>query len=105
MDNQVVGLLLVGVAIVGLVLYWVRSKRYPGNVDDDVDIFWLFHRATELVETYAPAADQLVKLGELKKEDRLDYVISIVMSLVEELDWEQVRGIVEAWVAKNKQKS
>lgn len=91
-----VGLLL----LAGVIWYRTRTgEAKPDSVSSAVDTFW---RVSQLVGTYATAADQLLSIGALKKEDRLEYVIDMVLKYTDELDIAQIRGIVEAWVADRK---
>lgn len=91
---------VVGLVILVVVIYRTRTgqggaKTVAGAIDK-------FYATTRLVETYAAAADQLLSIGAIAKEDRLEYVIDMVMSYTDELDSKQIRGIVEAWVAERK---
>ena len=88
------------VAIAAVTIY--KIVKGGATVETFEDALALFYQAERLVETYAPAADQLVATGKLKKEDRLQYVVNLVFSYLEGLDIKQVEGIVEAWVAANK---
>lgn len=100
MDLSVVLAVLTGAAIVGVMVWLVvKGGSKVETVEDALHLFW---QAEQLVQTYAPAADQLLATGKLKPEERLDYVIRMVFTYVEGLDIDQVRGIVEAWVAEHK---
>ena len=98
MDSGLLYLVVTVVAIVAVV--FARRDRY--KLTSTEQAMSTFQDAMQLVRTYAPAADQLVKLGELDKEDRRDYVISMVCDVLKGIDIGQVEAIVEAWVAKNK---
>ena len=93
---------VVGLVMIGLGVYMIKLKGH--QVDTFEDKLDTFHDAWALVSTYAPAADQLVKIGELEDKDRLNYVIAMVMDMVDGIDVDQVRGIVEAWVIQHKEK-
>lgn len=101
MDSTLV-FVIVGVVMIGLGVYWINTgQRQVDSFEDALDTF---RDAYRLVETYAPAADQLVKIEAIAKEDRLDYVLDMIESYDIELDLAQVRGIVEAWVREHKDK-
>lgn len=97
-----VGMLALAIALV-IAGYWMykRGRGEFVTARTAMDAVW---DATRLVETYAPAADQLVALGEMPKERRLGYVIGMVMQYIDDLDYDQVRGIVEAWVAEQNER-
>lgn len=99
MDFVVVMVVLVGVVITGVAAYLAGRSNGSVSFDTAIDSF---RDAVALVDRYAPAADQLVAIGELQPEQRRAYVIEMVKSYLPDVDIEQVKGIVEAWVAKAK---
>jgi len=93
---------VVGLIMIGMGVYWIKTGQR--EVLDFSDALDTFRQAGHLVDTYAPAADQLVKIEAIAKEDRLDYVLDMIESYGIDLDMGQVRGIVEAWVREHKEK-
>jgi hypothetical protein len=100
MDANVLITVFVGLMIVGVTAYNVKRGRF--YVDGPRTAMDAFYEARTLVETYAPAADQLLAIGALPKDGRLPYVIRMVMRYVTELDEATVRGIVEGYLASQK---
>jgi hypothetical protein len=100
MDSGMVMSLVVLVAVVLVFVYKVFYEKEP--IEDWGGAISTVRDAVYLVEKYAPAADQLVSIGAMKKEDRLEYVIDLVLSHLDDMDSKQVRGIVEWWVATQK---
>ena len=98
MESELLYLVITVVAVVAMV--FARRDRY--KLTSTEQAMSTFQDAMQLVRTYAPAADQLVKLGELDKDERRDYVIAMVQDVLEGIHVEQIEAIVEAWVAKNK---
>lgn len=95
-------MLIVGLFVAGLVVYRIFiEKRLDYDFSDGLEDF---RKAVALVEKYAPAADQLVAIGQLEPEARRAYVVELVMSHLVNLDPDQVIGIVEWWVAERKGK-
>lgn len=101
METGIILTVILGLAIIAVGIYQIRTGQ--SRVYDVPSAFQAYRRAWELVSTYAPAADQLYKIGELPKDQRLDYVIGMVLSFMDDLDIEQIRGIVEGYLATEKQ--
>ena len=77
MDSTLV-FVVVGLVMIGMGVYWIKTgQRQVDSFEDALDTF---RDAYRLVETYAPAADQLVKIEAIAKEDRLDYVLDMIES-------------------------
>lgn len=99
MDAQI-AVVVFGLIVVAVAAFQVgRGQTITGMSEVSKKLYTAAH----VVAQYAPAADQLVKLGELEKDERLEYVIGMVLSFVHGLDLEQIRGVVEAWVVENKE--
>lgn len=103
MDVSILITIAVGLVVIGVVVYQVRQGKVV--VDSPRSALRAFYEARELVETYVPAADQLFAIGALPKQERLPYVIRMVMDIVTELDEAQVRGIIEGYIAKQKREA
>jgi hypothetical protein len=100
MDTQTVILLSMLIIAVAIAAYQVATgKRTIRTWNDALETF---DDAARLVHYYAPAADQLVKIKELKPEERRNYVLRMVFSHLKDIDTQQVIGIIEAWVAEQK---
>lgn len=100
MDAGTIITIVIGLIVVGVAAYSVATgKRNVYNLPTAIAAF---RHAEELVATYAPAADQLVAIKALRKEDRLSYVIRMVMRFVSTLKEDEVRGIVEGYLANEK---
>lgn len=94
----IIGLLAIGVAVWRVkVMNAVDTTHY-----DFSDAFDDYRRAVELVEKFAPAVDQLVKIKELEPEQRRAEVIEKVTELLPNIDPDTVRFLVEWWVATQK---
>jgi hypothetical protein len=100
MDTSVVITVVVGLIVVAVTAFQVQQRRY--GVDSPRTALDAFYEVRSLVETYAPAADQLFAIGAIPKEERLPYVLRMVMKFVTELDEATVRGIIEGFLAEQK---
>lgn len=99
--NELQVLVAVVAVVVATVGAYFAGKKQGDDFTFD-DALDTFHQATQLVETYAPAADQLLKTKQLPdNKAKLEYVLDLVTTWLPEIDTKQLRGIVEAWVAKN----
>lgn len=99
MDTGLVGLIVALAGVVSAAIYIYRKGATVESVTDGIRLVW---DASRLVEEFAPAADQLVKIGQLKPEDRRDYVLNLVLQYVDDIDPEAVIGLIESWVAQQK---
>lgn len=81
---------LVGAA--GPVLYYWRAGRAK-------DIVGAFADAV----TFALAADQLVRSGQMKPEERFDYVMDRMGEVHPKLSFDLLRAVIEGAVGANKQ--
>jgi polyhydroxyalkanoate synthesis regulator phasin len=61
-----------------------------------------FRQAISLVEKFAPAVDQLVKIGELQPEQRRAAVIDMVKEILPNADVELIKWVIESWVSAEK---
>ena len=93
-------MVVAALAVGGMYTYQVLVLRRP--VVQWHEALDTFRDAVALVEKYGPAADQLVAIGKLDKDARLGYVTGMVLSYLKDIDPEQVRGIIEWWVASQK---
>ena len=92
---------LVGLAVVGVVIWQIRTGRV--RVDSFDSALRAFYDARTLVATYVPAADQLAKLGALKtNHDKLEYVMDMVLKYMKDFDPEALRGIIEGYINQGK---
>jgi hypothetical protein len=104
------GALIFGSLIVVLVaygLYQIVTGRLSYDTDDDgdfdeVDAYSLIVMIQRAVEVFAPAANQLVKIGQLDKDERKGYVMQMVFKLLGDVDSDLVDAVLEAWVGTNK---
>jgi hypothetical protein len=90
-------------------LWQISTGRLNPDVDEDgdfdkQDIYELTWQLQRAVEIFAPAADQLVKLGELDKDERKGYVLTLVLKLLPGIDTDVVDAVIESWVATEKHK-
>jgi hypothetical protein len=105
-----IGALVFGSLIVAILVYGVyqwHTGRLNPDLDDDGDfdsddLYGLLWKIERAVEVFAPAADQLVKIGELDKADRKGYVLTMVYSLLGDVDSDLVDAVLESWVGTNK---
>lgn len=93
---------ILGVVTAGMVFYMIRTDKVEvTDFHSALDAFW---KAKELVMTYVPAADQLMKVGVLKtNEEKLNYVMEIVLEYMGDFDPDKLRGIVEWYVSVRKE--
>lgn len=101
MDNTI-ALIITCVVIVGIVAWRAIAEAKQGrrwNFDRTLDEF---DNVVELVRKFAPAADQLVKLGELKPDERRAHVVEMVKEVLTDVDPQLVIQVVEWWVATQK---
>ena len=99
--TSIITTILVGVVVIGVVVW--RVSKGTVQIDSPDDALRAYWDVLRLVESYVPAADQLFAIGALKKEDRLEYVLDMVFMYVDKLDIEQVRGIIEGYIARRKE--
>lgn len=99
MDTGLWTLVVVFLGVLGAAVYLVRGGAKVESVRDGIRLIW---DASRLVEEFAPAADQLVKIGQLKPDQRRDYVLNLVLQYVDDIDPEAVIGLIESWVAQQK---
>ena len=97
------------VALVGYGIWQIYTGQLNPDVDEDgdfdkQDIYELTWRLQRAVEIFAPAADQLVKLGELDKAERKEYVLTTIYKYLGDVDPDLAEVILEGWVWKNKDK-
>lgn len=99
MDNTIVIaiVVVVGIVVTAIATYLAAgNKPRPFDFSDALDEF---RQAVELVEKFAPAADQLVALQELPKNQRRTHVIEMVKKVLPNIDPKIIGMIVEWWVA------
>jgi hypothetical protein len=101
MDSTLV-LLLVGLLAVGAYIWRVKLIANENKSWTADEALVEFRQAISLVEKFAPAADQLVKIGQLQPEQRKAHVIELVESILPGVDPGLVGTIVEWWVATEK---
>ncbi len=96
--DSTLALFLTGLCILAVIIWRIRAETTGRR--------WTFSSAlnefddvVELVRKFAPAADQLVKINELSKTDRRDYVVDMVKEILPNVSPELVILIVEWWVA------
>ena len=101
MDNTI-ALIITCIVIVGIVAWRAIADNKQGQrwrFDRTLDEF---DNVVELVRKFAPAADQLVKLGELTAAERRAHVVEMVKEILPNVDPQLVIQIVEWWVATQK---
>ena len=67
--------------MMAIVVYWIRTGKVedPDDMEGAVGLLW---QGMQVVSRYAPAADQLVAIGGMEKNQRLAYVMDMVKRFV-----------------------
>lgn len=101
--DSTLALFVTGLLLIGTLIWRTHQQsqleRQKWGVGDALDEF---REVIELVEKFAPAVDQLVKINELKPEERRDEVIRQVREILPAVDIDLVIKAVEWWVATQK---
>jgi polyhydroxyalkanoate synthesis regulator phasin len=101
MDSTLV-FLLVGLLAVGAYIWRVKLIAAENRTWSADDALVEFRQAISLVEKFAPAVDQLVKIGELQPEQRRAAVIDMVKEILPNADVELIKWVIESWVSAEK---
>lgn len=101
MDNTLI-VFLTALAVIAVLIWRMSTEQVAGRRWTFSSALNEFDDAVELVRKFAPAADQLVKLGQLDKAERGDYVTELVLGVLPDIDPQLIRAIIEWWVATEK---
>lgn len=102
MDNYVLVGLILGL-VFATVWAWQIYLHHRANAQYSVnDVIDDANDAYKLIQKFAPAADQLVKIKELPEGKRPEYVVQAVQKVLPNLDPLVIRLLLEAWVVFDK---
>lgn len=105
MDTTIAYFVL-GLIVLGITIWRIKVKNEVDRQNAEEwsasDALKEFRDTIALVEKFAPAADQLVKIGELTPEARAAFVIEEVEQILDGIDPAMVRAVTEWWVATQK---
>jgi hypothetical protein len=96
-------ILTTGVVLVTLAILYQTANKPERSFTFDTALD-TFENVISLVRVYAPAADQLVKLGELRPEERRAHVMELIRETLPDVDADMVVQVIEWWVATEKRK-